>query len=359
MDEHTGRDLSALRRLPFSRSVIGAWRRLTADAAPESRRTLVACSGGADSTGLALALHAARCPMVIAHVVHTMRPRAASLSDRDAVRKLATRLDVPFVEADLADEPAESVGTRNAEGAARRRRYAALLRMARQHDCGFVATGHHGGDQLESVLMALIRGSGTGGLRGLASSRRLAPGERPGHDVTLIRPMLGVTHEQACAVCRFAEVGWCEDATNADESRMRSALRRRVIPILEELRPGASGRSTGAAATVASAHELLQREARRVLRRSAVPSPRRDGSAGFSWERAALREASAVVLAQALRLAFARLTRREALDALPARSLDAAARAIRSRSGEPKRFEWPAGVRLSVERETVVMVRIA
>ena len=82
--------------------------------------------------------------------------------------------------------------------------------------------------------MALIRGTGPAGLRGVAWCRPLSEG------VGLIRPMLGATREQALAFLAALEQGWREDATNADPDRTRARLRRDVLPVLRELNAGAA-----------------------------------------------------------------------------------------------------------------------
>ncbi len=321
---------------------------------------MVACSGGADSTALACALAAATDRLVIAHVVHDLRPRRAALRDRDAVRDLADRLGVPCVEAEIT--PRAKGG--NAEGAARGMRYDALGRLAREHGCGFIATAHHADDQLESMLMALIRGAGPRGLQGVAVSRRLPGG------LTLIRPALGVTRAQTRSLCVRLGHAWREDRSNADTRRLRAALRRDVLPVLERLRPGAALRAARTAALLRDASRLMDSAGARLLRRAGLPfalkSPSRkhphrpDAEAGdevFTLSRDVLRAAPGAVLGTALRLAFSRLTGGVGLDRLGARRLDPVVDAVGSDSTPPRRFEWPLGVRVVVGAAEVTIAR--
>ncbi|MBL8745089.1 MAG: tRNA lysidine(34) synthetase TilS, partial [Phycisphaerae bacterium] len=194
----------------FARRVALQWRRLIGSG---GSRTLIACSGGADSTALLLALALASRELVVGHVLHDLRARADAEADRDFVRVLADRLGLPFVEAEV--RVAACPG--NAESNARRERYRSLARLASAHNCLFVATAHHADDQFETMLMALTRGCGPGGLRGIAPSRVL-PESETDRVVTLIRPMLHVTRAEARAACASAGIAWREDRTNTDTS---------------------------------------------------------------------------------------------------------------------------------------------
>lgn len=328
----TGRSAAGVRKLPVAREIIRSWRALVPPGG-RGARTLVACSGGADSTALALALAAATRELVLGHVVHDMRPRDESLADRGAVRMLAERLGVRFVEAEVTVPRGRGAG--NAEASARRLRYAALERLAAESGCGFIATAHHADDQLESMLMALVRGSGTAGLRGIAERR--ACGE-----VTLVRPMLGVTHAESVALCQALGVEWREDATNTDASRLRAALRLRVLPVLEELRPGASKRASRGAKTVRAAHRLLACAADETIEES----QRAGGSVQSA--RQVLRDAGPALLGEVVRRQVRRSLGDRGADQLPARTVDRIVRAIMSPSGEDKRFELPGGVYVEV-----------
>lgn len=332
-----------------SRKIVASWRALTGGAAVKDagRRTLVAVSGGADSSALVLALAAygAAGSVVVGHVVHDMRSREECLNDRDWVRKLAARAGVGFVERSIA---ARSPGS-NYEADARRLRYAALGEMARETGCGFVATAHHADDQLETLLMRLLRGAGPGGLRGIATRRRLDAAEPK---VTVVRPMLAVTHEDAIAICRDAGWEWREDPTNSDGSRLRSALRSRVLPVLRELAPHAALRAVDAGELSAAAWALVTSEARDVLSRA--DRTRSSVSIG----RGVLAAAERVVAGEVLRRGILEVSGGRALDRIPRRTLASAVRAIRDCSGERREIRW-RGVRLVIERDLVLLEEAA
>jgi tRNA(Ile)-lysidine synthase len=165
--------------------------------------------------------------LVVAHVVHDLRPARVALADRDSARGLAERLGLAW------DESSVRVRARagNAEALARDARYDELVRMAREHECASVATAHQGDDLVETFLMRVLRGAGPRGLACMSPERILARGVR------LIRPMLRVVREDSERLCAHARWDWREDATNADATRVRARLRRDVLPVLRELTP--------------------------------------------------------------------------------------------------------------------------
>jgi tRNA(Ile)-lysidine synthase len=202
----------------------------------------VAVSGGADSVALLHALHTLAGPrewrLGVLTVDHGLRP--ASAADAAFVAEEAGRLGLPLCLLRLAPEELERHRRAGPEGAARAARYAAMLAAADEHGWGWLATGHTEDDQAETVLLQLLRGAGPDGLAGMAV--------RSGR---LLRPLLGVRRAQTRACCAALGVRWREDPTNQDQRFLRNAVRARVLPLLEELRPGAT-------ATLARAAELVR-----------------------------------------------------------------------------------------------------
>lgn len=276
----------------------------------DARPTLLAVSGGADSSALAIALADKPGVEAIGHVVHDLRPPEQAEADRELVEQLGQMLSLP-VHIERVHVPKG-----NAEGNARTVRYEALAAMAQATGCRYVATGHHADDVLETMLANLIRGAGLRGLRGPAPRRQLSDA------VTLVRPMLHTTRTQAEAICQAHDWSWARDATNADpgttDSPLRAALRARVLPVLEDLRPGAATRAARAADAI--------REASRVVEQSTdaqwatVVAVR---GSGLEFDRAALAACPHAVREGLLRRAIAYFGHEghDRLSAITARSL--------------------------------------
>ncbi len=343
-------DMETVRREPTARRIVRSWRALTGGraVADADRRTLVACSGGADSTALAVVLASAGGGgggVVLGHVVHDLREEAETLAERDRVAGLAARLGVGFVEANVAVRGQPG----NAEGNARRARYRELERLAFEAGCPFVATGHHADDQLETVLMGLLRGAGVGGLGGVRPRRALGVnGAEGSRGIELVRPMLEIGRADAERLCACAGVDWATDPTNADVSRFRAALRHSVLPGLTAIRPTGAARAAETARQMREIGDLLETLAGALLARAVQQRGE------ICWERSELAGAHPAVVSAALRLGFTELHGGRLADRLAARSVRRVVEAIgcvgganddgngTRTHGESKRFVWKA-----------------
>lgn len=224
----------------------------------EGERVLVACSGGPDSVALALVLAALapamRLDVRLAHVNHGVR--ASAWQDEAVVLRVAAALGLPV------SVVAPKI-RRRSEAAMREARYAALETIARSCGSNVVATAHHAGDQAETVLLALFRGTGPDGLAGMPPRRNLAAG------IDLARPLLRVAREHLLHAVAGAGLPYAVDPSNADASLRRNAVRQ----ALQALRPLFPRLDAAVARTAALAGEeakptplaVRRREVRRLL----------------------------------------------------------------------------------------------
>ncbi len=208
---------------------------------PVGRRLLVAVSGGADSVcllhvlaalgdfiaeELGLSLH-------VAHLDHGLRG-AESTADARYVARLARRLGI-----EVTVERRDVAGYRrehrlSLEGAAREVRYRFLAETALVVSAGWVATGHTRDDHAETVLMHLIRGSGTTGLRGLKQLSRWCSSDAA---VTIVRPLLEIGRKETVEFCHRRRLRPRVDTSNQSLSPLRNRLRLRLLPRLREYNP--------------------------------------------------------------------------------------------------------------------------
>jgi tRNA(Ile)-lysidine synthase len=190
-----------------------------------SKATLIAVSGGPDSTALLVmaAEWAARAGARISAATVDHRLRAESATEAAGVAALCRTLGVPHATLAWTDaKPSTRVQER-----AREARYQLLIAHARQIGADAIATAHHADDQAETVLFRLTRGSGVAGLAGIAASS-----ERDG--VRILRPLLSLAKADLVAFCHSRRVAFAEDPSNANPAYARTRMRALMRALADE-----------------------------------------------------------------------------------------------------------------------------
>ena len=165
-----------------------------------------AVSGGADSVALLVLACAANLHVTAWHVDHGLREN--SHTEAELVAQLATQLGAQFESRTVSVEQGA-----NTEARAREARHAALP--------SGVMTGHTADDQAETILINLLRGSGTRGLAGMQPTSQ--------------RPLLHIRRSETQALCSALGVSVFNDPSNDDERFQRNRIRHEVLPLLESL----------------------------------------------------------------------------------------------------------------------------
>jgi tRNA(Ile)-lysidine synthase len=203
-----------------------------------NERLVVAVSGGADSVCLLHILvglkERLKIKLHIAHLNHQLRD-AESDADADYVADLARNLGIP-----ATIERRDVKGYRkeqrlSPEEAAREVRYRFLAEVAGATGAQAVAAGHTRDDHIETILMHLIRGAGTRGMRGLQPSTGW-PSKTGG--LIVIRPLLEVSHQETEDYCRQYRLTPRLDASNLSLSPLRNRIRQQLMPLLQGYNPG-------------------------------------------------------------------------------------------------------------------------
>lgn len=183
---------------------------------------LVAVSGGSDSVGLLALLaetadrHGLRC--TVGHVDHGIAADSDVVARQ--VRDLAERFAMPYRAARL------ELGPDATETRARERRYAVLSRIRRSVGAKYLFTAHQADDQIETVLMRALRGSGPAGLAGMAPRRG-----------ALVRPLLPFRRAELVEYVRQLALPLWDDPANQSPRHLRSWLRHRILPELQRRLP--------------------------------------------------------------------------------------------------------------------------
>ena len=224
----------------FAQRLLMEWKHLALPA--EGDGVVIAVSGGADSTALLLAFdelskaERLRWRVTVAHLDHGLR---GAQGERDArwVADLTASLGLEVVLGRASvRERARSLRD-NLEQAARRARYEFLTRTAQERSARLVLTAHTLDDQAETILLGLLRGSGTEGLGGMRPVRTLGAG----CDVLLVRPLLRwARRADTEGYCQKRGVTARVDEMNEDERFARVRVRRNLVPLLEGFNPRAA-----------------------------------------------------------------------------------------------------------------------
>lgn len=202
-----------------------AWEALACP--PAWRRLLVAVSGGPDSLALLHLLHEARgrhrLELVVAHADHGIHPDSADVADR--VLRSATALGLTATVGRLG------LGAGTSETSARTARHAWLEQTRRVEGADAIVFAHHQDDQVETILLRVLGGSGPAGLAGMSP--------RQG---TRVRPLLGFRKAELVAWLGSRGIAGWVDPSNSDPVHDRSWIRSVMLPLLAERSPAVDER---------------------------------------------------------------------------------------------------------------------
>ncbi|MBY5990674.1 tRNA lysidine(34) synthetase TilS [Ferrimonas balearica] len=218
------------------------------EGATPPRRLLVAYSGGVDSQLLVHCLasgsgSAVSAPIQLIHVHHGLSAQADRWAEHCQTQAEALGLPLEVVRVQPKQGPRISL-----EASAREARYQALAARCQTGD--WLLTAHHRDDQVETLLLALKRGSGPLGLSGMAERQPFASG-------SLVRPWLRQSRAQIEAAAASLGLAHIEDDSNADERFDRNFLRRSALPLLNTRWPGFSQSVARSAALCAEQQQLV------------------------------------------------------------------------------------------------------
>ncbi len=226
---------------------------------------VVGVSGGADSLCLLHCLLEGGFHLIVGHLDHALR--GSSASQAEALGEQIADLGLPFFSQrqDVGQYAAKN--KLGIEEAARICRYRFLFDLARKNGAQGVVVGHHADDQVETILMHFLRGSGLSGLSGM-QPRSLLTAIDP--ELPLFRPMLGIHRQEIQEYCLAHGLAVLEDESNTDPGFFRNRLRLELIPQLEKSNPGFGQRLERTAQTLSSDRQLLETLATEAFERTLV-----------------------------------------------------------------------------------------
>jgi len=185
---------------------------------------IVAVSGGPDSLCLLDILNHIRqrlgLSLIVAHVNHGIRIKESELEAR-FVRLKSFRMNLPFEQLLVSVPTISQEKALSIEQVGRSVRYRFFKNLLKKYQAHKIALGHHADDQVETILMRLIRGSGMHGLRGIPAKR----GE-------FIRPLIDCNRQEIETYCQRKKITYCIDSTNKEPMYLRNKIRHQLIPLL-------------------------------------------------------------------------------------------------------------------------------
>jgi tRNA(Ile)-lysidine synthase len=199
---------------------------------------LLAISGGPDSIMMLdfFAKHSKKrnINLCLCHINHMIRGKSAD-KDEAFVKKLGQKYDIETISKKI-DVPLMSKKNKiSIEHAARLARYNFLIQTAKQKNCSLIATAHHSDDNIETVLLNLIRGTNPKGLLGIPIKRPLSgKGKKT---IYAIRPLMAITRTEIMSYIKALKLLSRKDKTNEDEKYTRNWIRKTLLPLLEKKQP--------------------------------------------------------------------------------------------------------------------------
>lgn len=183
----------------------------------------LAVSGGVDSMVMMELAYRQGLDCIVLTVDHNLRPESGS--DADFVEKQASSRGYETVRASVDVEGYSDETGESTELAGRHLRYEFFEKTARERGLDYVLLAHHLGDQAETVLMRICRGTGVAGLKGIENRS------------IYIRPLLGYSKEEIRRFAKENRIEFREDSTNEDTLYKRNFFRNKILPELKKEYP--------------------------------------------------------------------------------------------------------------------------
>lgn len=230
---------------------------------------LVGVSGGPDSMALLHFLHSIReewkLKLIAISIDHQLRAES-STADLLYVRKMCGNWGIECIGASL-DVPSYKQDNRvGTQVAAREMRYQYFAEQMEKYQADYLALGHHGDDQVETMLMGLSRSANSNALAGIPVTRSFATG-------SIIRPLLRVTKEEIETYCQTHNIAPRIDPTNYETNYTRNFFRKNVLPLLKEKNKNIHTTVQHLSETLQQDEKYMRDEAEKVLQETVKLDP--------------------------------------------------------------------------------------
>ena len=208
-------------------------------------RYIVALSGGADSVALLCILDALGMNISAAHCNFHLRGEESNRDEQFCV-DLCQKMGISLSRIHFDTQEYAQLHKVSIEMAARDLRYRYFAQLAKDLEADGICVAHHRDDNVETLLLNLLRGSGIDGLAGIAPQNG-----------NILRPLLCISRQDILQYLKEKGQDYVTDSTNLEDDALRNKIRHHVIPLLQTLNPAASDNIALSAKYVRQACEML------------------------------------------------------------------------------------------------------
>lgn len=191
----------------------------------QEARYLLTVSGGIDSVVMSHLFNKLGLAFGIAHCNFALRGEESN-GDEEFVSQLSNNLGVPYFTKQFDTKNFAEQTQVSTQMAARQLRYEWFEELRKENGFDFIVTAHHQSDQLETILINQLRGTGTDGLAGITPL-----------EGSVFRPLLCITRSAIMAYAETHQLTWREDSSNVEDKYWRNKIRHHILPVMQSLNP--------------------------------------------------------------------------------------------------------------------------
>ncbi|WP_080871801.1 tRNA lysidine(34) synthetase TilS [Oceanobacillus timonensis] len=227
---------------------------------PQHATVLIGVSGGPDSIALLHFLHKRQSEwgLDLAAVTIDHQLREDSRADCRFVTDICREWNIPCVVKTVDVRQYQKKMGVSEEVAARELRYSVYEELMREKQADVLALGHHADDQIETMMMRMVRIAASNALKGIPVRRHFAGGE-------IIRPLLGTTKHSILTYLEKYLLRYRTDKTNTDDSYTRNYYRKNIVPLLKEKNPNIAETIQTLSETLSQDENYLQEQAKEMV----------------------------------------------------------------------------------------------
>lgn len=219
----------------------------------EHDKTLLGISGGIDSMVMLHLFKQSRYKFSVAHCNFNLREKESD-GDQDFVKKYANQNNIEFFIKKFPTKEYAAEHKISIQMAARELRINWFSELLTNHNFSLYATAHHLDDQAETFFINLLRGTGIAGLHGILPKQG-----------NLIHPLLFTNRSEIIQYAKEENIPYREDSSNKETKYQRNKIRHKVIPLLNEIKPGVSSILAENTKRIRASEEIYRKEVGRVV----------------------------------------------------------------------------------------------